>query len=105
MTAATPQPIGDVLSPLMTRLAEAKRPTADEIGRLWRRLVGAQAAQRSRPTSLRRGELLVAVDTSAWLWSLSLRRPKLLAGFRAAWGPEQVTAIRLRIRTASPRDD
>ncbi len=100
MTVATPQRVGDVLSPLMTRLAGAKRPTADEVGRLWRRVVGRRAAQHSHPTSLRHGELLIAVDTSAWLWNLSLQRPKLLEGFRAAWGPDLVTTIRLRITTA-----
>lgn len=99
MTAATPQRISEVLSPLMVQLTEAKRPTADEVGRLWRRLVGTQAAQHSHPTSLRRGELLVAVDTSAWLWHLSLRRPKLLSGFHAAWGPDSIATIRLRIKT------
>ena len=99
-TSSAPQAISDVLSPLMTQLTATKRPTADEVGRLWRRVVGAKAARHSRPTSFRLGELLVAVDTSAWLWNLSLQRPKLLKGFRAAWGPDLVTSIRLRITTA-----
>ncbi|OGX38970.1 MAG: hypothetical protein A3C53_03605 [Omnitrophica WOR_2 bacterium RIFCSPHIGHO2_02_FULL_68_15] len=97
---STPQRISDVLSPLLTQLVEAKRPTADEVGRLWRRIVGAKAAKHSHPTSLRHGELMIAVDASPWLWHLTLRRPKLLEGFRATWGPDQVTTIRLRIKTA-----
>lgn len=98
--SSTPEAIGDVLSPLMARLTTAKRPSSDEVGRVWRTLVGAKAARHSRPTSLRQGELLIAVDASAWLWNLTLQRPRLLTGLQAALGPEQVTTIRLRIHPA-----
>lgn len=91
------QAIGDVLSPLMAQLAAVKRPTVEEIERVWRRLVGVKAARHSYPTSLRHGELLVAVDTSAWLWNLSFQRARLVEGFRATWGQDLVTTIRLRI--------
>lgn len=99
-SAAAPQRISDVLSPLLTRLAGAKRPMADDVKRFWRRVAGAQAAKHSHPTSLRDGELIVAVDASPWLWYLTLRRPKLLEGFRTTWGPDHVTTIRLRIQPA-----
>lgn len=95
----SPEAIGDVLSPLMAQLTSAKRPSSDDVGQVWRKLVGAKAARHSRPTSLRHGELLVAVDTSAWLWHLTMQRPRLLEGLRAAWGPTHVTSIRLRIHT------
>ena len=90
--------VEEILTPLIAQLTVAKRPTADEAAKLWRRLVGPTAAKHSQPTSLRRGELLVVVDTSAWLWNVSLQRPRLLEGLQAAWGSEAVTAIRLRIK-------
>lgn len=102
MTAATharrPRRVNEILSPLITQLTVAKRPSAEEVAQVWRRLVGPQAAKHSQPTSLRRGELLVAVDTSAWLWNLSLQRQRLVEGLQMAWGGEAVTIIRLRIK-------
>lgn len=93
-----PERVQAILSPLVAQLTVAKRPSADAVAALWRRLVGPQAARHSRPTSLRQGELMIAVDASVWLWNLSLQRPRLLEGFRAAWGREAVTTIRLRMR-------
>ncbi len=101
MTAArvsTTQRVQDLVSPLVARLAAAKRPSADEVSALWRKLVGSKAAHHSHPTSLRGGELMVAVDTSTWLWNLSLQRPRLLEGCQAAWGADTVTMIRLRMK-------
>ena len=96
-TAAT-QRVHDLVAPLVARLAAAKRPSADEVTTLWRALVGPKAAKHSHPTSLRSGELLVAVDASTWLWNLSLQRPRLLEGCQAAWGAETITTIRLRMK-------
>jgi len=96
--APTTQRVQELIAPLVARLAAAKRPSADEVSTLWRRLVGPKAAKHSHPTSLRGGELMVAVDTSTWLWNLSLQRPRLLEGCQAAWGVDTVTMIRLRMK-------
>ena len=97
-----PKRAQEIVAPILTAMAAAanQQPSVEEAGTRWRKLVGAKAARHSRPTSLRRGELLVAVDSSAWLWNLSLQRQELLEGLRAAWGPETVKAIRLRIQSA-----
>lgn len=92
------QRVQELVSPLVARLAAAKRPSADEVAALWRKLVGTKAARHSHPTSLRGGELMVAVDASTWLWNLSLQRPRLLEGCQAAWGAATVTMIRLRMK-------
>jgi len=90
----------DLLSPLVARLTVAKHPSAEEVDRLWRKLVGSKAARHSHPTSLRRGELLVAVDASVWLWNLSFQRQRLVEELQAAWGPETVAAIRFRMKSS-----
>lgn len=95
--ARHPQRVAEILSPLIGSLTVAKRPSEDEVRRLWRRLIGAQAARHSCPTSLRRGELLVSVDSSVWLWNLSLERRRLLTALQAEWGADTVTGIRLQI--------
>lgn len=103
MTAASssrPRTVRELLTPLVAQLTASKRPSADEVAQVWRKLVGPRAARHSHPTSLRRGELLIAVDTSVWLWNLSLQRPRLLEGLQAAWGADTVTSIRLRMRAA-----
>ena len=98
----SPQRVQAILAPLVAKMTATKRPSAEEVAALWRRVVGAQAARHSRPTSLRQGELLVAVDASVWLWTLTLQRQHLLEQLRAAWGTEAVTAIRLRMSDARP---
>jgi len=95
-----PQRMRDLLSPLVAHLTVARRPSAEEVDQLWRKLVGSKAARHSRPTSLRRGELLVAVDTSVWLWSLSFQRQRLVEELQAAWGHETVSAIRFRMKSS-----
>ena len=96
-----PRRVEEILSPLMARMTVARRPSADEVAALWRQLAGPRAAQHSRPTSLRQGELLVTVDSSVWLWNLSLQREALLKGLQAAWGMDAVSAIRLRIHPSA----
>ena len=97
---ATPRQIHEILSPLVGKLTVARRPSAEEADQVWRKLVGRKAASHSRPRALRGGELMVAVDSSVWLWHLSLQRQRLLEGLRAAWGQEAVSTIRLRMRSA-----
>ena len=98
-TRQQPHAVRDLLTPFLAQVTATSRPSAEEVARRWRQLVGAQAARHSQPTSLRGGELRVAVDTSAWLWNLSLQRPTLVRALQAAWGPEAVTVIRLRMRS------
>ncbi|MBI4313503.1 MAG: DUF721 domain-containing protein [Candidatus Omnitrophica bacterium] len=101
---SSPQPLKDILNPLMKRWADEKRPGAEDIRRMWRKLVGTKAAQHSCPTSLRKGELLVAVDTSVWLWNLSLRRGEFLKELQASWGSDSVQSVRFKIKPLSKKD-
>lgn len=99
-----PQPLKELLNPILKRWADEKRPGAEQIQDSWKKVVGARAAQHSRPTSLRKGELLVAVESSVWLWNLSLKRAEYLEKLQTLWGPEIVRSVRLKIKPLLQKD-
>lgn len=75
MRVTSPRPVADLVLLAMPALEEPL--VADRIRRAWPRLVGPEAARRSRPETLSNGRLVVAVDNSPWLQELSLRAAEL----------------------------
>jgi predicted nucleic acid-binding Zn ribbon protein len=63
----------------------------------WSEIVGAQVADHARPTSLREGVLIVAVDDPAWRTQLAYLAEDLRQRVSAASGLE-VTKIEVRVR-------
>lgn len=112
-----PQAVREVLRRLVTEHGWQSQVTAASVMGRWVELVGADVAQRCRPESLQRGELVIAADSTAWATQLRLLAPKLLVRFSSELGPGVVTRIRvhgpagpswhrgpLRVTGRGPRD-
>jgi hypothetical protein len=66
--------VNKVISDISTSETKERRISEEDIGRLWRKAAGKLASQGSRPTSLRKGKLVVLVDNSSLLYNLTIRK-------------------------------
>jgi hypothetical protein len=75
MKSGAPRVVRDLLVSALPQLED--RLLVARLARAWSRLVGAEAARRSRPQALVNGCLHVVVDNSPWLSELTLLAPDL----------------------------
>lgn len=75
-------PIKEVVNKVIANLAKGAEKerglTEEEITKVWRKAAGKLAGLKSRPTSLRKGKLIVVVEDSSLLYDLTLRKSKIL---------------------------
>ena len=79
-----PVPVSEVVARTVAALTERHRATAMVDFPAWKTIVGARAARHAQPTTVRRGQVTIHAEDSAFLYELSLRAPGLLAGLRQA---------------------
>jgi|GEM_PF-3267748 hypothetical protein len=70
--------VNKVIENLSGSGAKQERISEEEIRSVWRKAAGRFASQRSRPVSLRKGKLVVAVEDSSLLYSLTLKKKEIL---------------------------
>jgi predicted nucleic acid-binding Zn ribbon protein len=64
----------------------------------WDEVVGPGLAAQARPVALRKGRLVLAVVDPGWATQLRFLEAELLARLAEAFGPDEVTAIEVRVR-------
>lgn len=89
--------IGDVLKETLRKLVSPSRPSEEGARILWEAAAGADAAKHSKPVAIKKSELLVNVDSSSWLYELTMRKKKLLKGLEGKFGKKVIKNIRFRI--------
>jgi predicted nucleic acid-binding Zn ribbon protein len=93
-----PEPIGELIQPLLKELKIVGRRVGKELHRVWLETAGPDLAHRTRLVSLRSGKLVVEVDSAALLQELqSFRAPELLARLRDLMPNPPVNEIRFRL--------
>ena len=76
-------------------------PSADALSTIfsrWEDIVGPAVAEASRPLSLHRGTLTIAVDQPGWATQLTYLQADLLRSIEAVAGPGTVTSVRVTVR-------
>ena len=92
-----PAPIGEVIQGLFERMEKERGLSREDIDGTWKELVGEKGFGHSKPASLRKGVLLVRVDSSAWLQDLVMRKRALLKGLKRVLGKDRISEIHVRI--------
>jgi predicted nucleic acid-binding Zn ribbon protein len=92
-----PVPIGDVIKGVFERMDKERGLSRESIDDHWREIVGEKGFEHSKPAALRKGVLLVRVDSSAWLQDLVMRKRALLKGLKRALGKDRISEIQFRI--------
>ena len=77
-----PKAIGAILPEVLKQCSQAQG-RMQEIRRAWKRMVGPRLAAHTRPLSLRRGRLVVAVEQPGDGFELNYLRPRLLEQLKA----------------------
>jgi len=89
--------IGDVLKDTLKKLISPSRPSEEGVLLLWGAAAGCDAAKHSKPVAIKKSELLVNVDSSSWLYELTLRKKETLKGLEGKFGKKVIKNIRFRI--------
>lgn len=90
-------PIQKILSGLLHKLQAEGRPSLEEVTEIWKRLVGAEAAQYSWPRRLNRQRLVVEVENSGWMHALKMKKTQLQEGLIELLGAGRVNQLSFRV--------
>jgi predicted nucleic acid-binding Zn ribbon protein len=93
-----PAPVGRALDRLLRNLGAPTANTVRSVFDDWAEVVGESLAAQAEPLTLRRGRLVVGVPDAAWATQLRFLEPQLLARLAEHFGPDEVTAIDVRVR-------
>lgn len=95
-------PLSGILPGLVRGLQKEGRLTREEIQGVWSRIAGEKAARHSAPASLRKGRLIVEVDSSGWMYALGTQKTALLQGLVECVGARRINGLSFRIGEIKP---
>ncbi|MEV8606649.1 DciA family protein [Amycolatopsis sp. NPDC051373] len=98
--ARDPQPLGRLVSRLVSDSGWQDTMTNARVFGQWARLVGEDVAEHAQPVSLKDGELTVRASSTAWATQLRLLQSKLIAKIAAGVGNGVVKRMRIQGPTA-----
>jgi hypothetical protein len=91
----------DKLSATIDKILKARgmqsRLPEYRISSQWAGTVGSAIARHAQPRTLRRGKLLLIVDSPAWLQQLSLMKPEIIGKLNSRLGAETIRDITLKL--------
>ena len=74
--------IKDIIPQVIEKISHKKPQEQIEIQRVWQNIIEKKAAEHTAISGLKGGELMVSVDSSAWLFQMNAIKHKLLKSLR-----------------------
>ncbi len=74
--------IKDIIPQVLEKISHKKPQEQIEIQRIWQNLVDKKAIGHTAISGLKDGRLTVSVDSSAWLFQMSVMKRRLLKGLQ-----------------------
>ena len=96
-----PTHVGDVLRAALGRLPDAQRLADHAVWTEWPGVVGPVLARHARPERLRRGVLVVAVDSAEWMQELQFLKHELRERLNVRLGRPVVRDVFLVLETGA----
>lgn len=81
-------PIRDITKEVIKNLSGEKRLRQEKIKDAWRKAAGERFGGHSQVASFREKRLVVNVDSSAWLYELSMRKKELAGRLKERLGAD-----------------
>ena len=75
-------PIKKIARDLIADLSKERSSKGDRVKRAWQKAVGKRFYPHTQPTSFQRRKLVVNVDSSGWLYELTMNRQKIASRLR-----------------------
>jgi predicted nucleic acid-binding Zn ribbon protein len=96
--AKKPEDIKGIIGKVIGKLEKKGPGKREKVLNAWRKIAGQAAAGHSRPVSVKRKIITIEVDSSTWLYSLSLKKGSILKALRPELKDEEdIKDIRFRI--------
>lgn len=87
--------LSTAIQKVIEQLGTRKPSSASDILQQWVKIVGRSCARHCQPVDVRGGALIVNVDSSAWMYMLRLKKPKILK--QVSQINTKITNLNLRI--------
>lgn len=94
--ASGAESFGDLVGGVIKNLTGKERLGAEEIGSAWEAAAG-NAAKHSRPVSFKRDSLVVNVESSSWLYELTVNKKEIIKILEKNLKGKKVRELRFRI--------
>ncbi len=92
-----PEEIGFIISQVIKKLDTKTHGSIEEIVQAWHNAIEAKAISHTKPVAIKKNILTIEVDSSTWLYMLSLKKKNTLAKIQKALGKEKIKDIRFRM--------
>lgn len=99
MAKGRPQPIGEILSELVSRRGYARVQVTDQYTSVWREVAGEFLAGQTRVGGLKRGVLEITVAHSSLMQELTFQKTQLQQELTKRLPDERITGLRFRVGT------
>ena len=91
------QHFSDLIGGVIKNLTSKERLGAEEIGAAWQEAVGQAAAKHSRPVSFNKASLVVNIESSSWLYELTVRKKEIIKTLERELKGKKIKELRFRI--------
>ncbi len=81
-------PIKEVAKGIIEGLSQERLSKEERVKRVWQKAVGKRFLPHTRPTSFRKKRLVVEVDSSGWLYELTMEKKGIVAKLKKMLGDD-----------------
>jgi predicted nucleic acid-binding Zn ribbon protein len=92
-----PEDIGDILKQVIKTIDTKTHGAREEIVNAWHKAIEPGAVAHTRPVAIKKDILTVEVDSSTWLYVLSLKKKNILEAMKKTLGNAKIEDIKFRI--------
>ena len=92
-----PEDIGHIISQVIKKLDTKTHGQREEIVQAWQNAIEPKAISHTRPVAIKKNILTIEVDSSTWLYFLSLKKKNILESMKKALGKGKIEDIRFRM--------
>lgn len=90
-------PLKNIIKELISELGKKEKEETD-ILKTWEKTVGKKGAEHTKPVFLKTKKLIVNVDNSSWLYTLTTEKNKLIKEFNKNLGKrDKIKQLQFRI--------
>ena len=92
-----PEDIKGIVGKVIGKIEKQGPGKKEKIITAWHKIVGKKAATHSRPVNITRRVLTIEIDSSTWLYTLSLKKAGILKDIKKELDKYNIENIRFRI--------
>ncbi|HNX90382.1 MAG TPA: DUF721 domain-containing protein [Candidatus Omnitrophota bacterium] len=90
--------VDSILADLLKKLEQNGVQKRDAVMDAWCKAAGEEAANYAQPVSFKKGQMIVIVANSAWLYKLTMEKRKIIKSFCENYiGRQKLEEIRFRV--------